>query len=115
MIAKQCTLFGGFAPPPDLDLRDRAAYILEQHPEARDDDALLLFYYWCEWDGLEALLDDEALDQLKGFLQKATSAETIRRRRQEIQKLGHGGGHLQPSGSVADWRRARDGAGPPRR
>jgi hypothetical protein len=112
----QLDLLGGPpAPPQDLDLRDKVAYILEAHPEARDDDAALLFWYWVTWDGLGQLLGAEALEKLERFMVRATSAETVRRRRQEIQKNRSKAGAQLPSRGVAEWRRARDGAGPPRR
>ena len=115
MPAMQYDLFGDLTPPQDLSLKNQVAYILETYPEARDSDALTLFHFWCDWDGLSALFDDSALEAIKEFLQKATSAETIRRRRQEIQQLQTEIGRLRPSEGAIAYRRARDGAGPPRR
>jgi hypothetical protein len=115
--AAQLDLFGGTAPPADLSYQERVALVLERHPEARDNDGLLLYYYWLTFDGLDAVLPDEATrDRFRIFLEKhATSPETIRRRRQEIQKNRTGAGSLRPSPGEAKRRRALDGAGAPRR
>ena len=116
IASQQFNLFSGEASAPQgLKLRDKVAYILEHHPDARDDDALLLYYYWLEFDNLADSLEPDALRRFKTwFAGSATNPETIRRRRQEIQQLRGEYGHLLPSEQVANYRKARDSAGPPR-
>jgi len=113
----QPDLFGENLPPSGISLVDRVANILDEVPDARNDDGLLALEYWCRYDGLAGVLDGDALrDFCDWFRAKATSYETIRRRRQEIQRnRDQDLGHLRPSPSVESYRRARDGAGPPRR
>ena len=115
MTTQQLDLFGDMAPPQDLDLRSKVAYILETHPETRDDDRLLTLWYWYEWNSIEAVISQAQFEDLLDWCQKADHPETIRRRRQEIQQLRTGKGTLQPSPGTANFRQARDGAGPPRR
>lgn len=112
---QQLDLFGDIHPPQDLDLRSRVAYVLEAHPETRDDDRLLTLWYWWEWNGLAAILTEAQFQVLLKWAARADAPETIRRRRQEIQQLRGDLGALRPSPEVADFRRKRDGAGPPRR
>jgi len=114
---EQSDLFGAGLPPSGISLRDRVAHILDEVPDARNDDALLALEYWCRYDGLANILEGDVLrDFCDWFRATALSYETIRRRRQEIQRNREEGiGHLRPTASVESYRRARDGAGPPRR
>jgi hypothetical protein len=114
---RQESLFADDLPPSGISLRDRVAHILDEVPDARNDDALLTLEYWCRYDGLASILEADVLaDFCDWFRVTATSYETIRRRRQEIQRNREDGiGHLRPSPSVERYRRERDGAGPPRR
>lgn len=117
---KQFDLFGSSTSlPPDLiasmNRDEKVAYILEHWPETRDDDRTLILRYWQEFDALEGALGSAEFARFAATFPKLTSPETIRRGRQSVQKLRTGTGSLQPSGSVADYRRARDSAGPPRR
>jgi len=118
LTARQFDLFGGLAYPPLTDAQ-RVAVILEQHPEARNDDGLLIYLYWMEFDGLGAVLrDEETRARFLAFLRDdtKTSAETIRRRRQEHQlNSTPGAGSLLPTPDQAEYRRRRAHAGPPRR
>ena len=113
----QLALLGDDLPPSGISLRDRVAHILDTVPDARNDDALLALEYWCRYDGLADVFEADVLrDFCDWFRARATSFETIRRRRQEIQRNRDDGiGHLRPSPSVETYRRSRDGAGPPRR
>ena len=114
----QLDLLGEGLPPTGISLQDRVAHILDEVPDARNDDGLLALEYWCRYDGLVDLFElVPSLDEFcEWFRVRATSFETIRRRRQEIQRNRDDGiGHLRPSPSVETYRRARDGAGPPRR
>ncbi len=114
MKAQQIDLFGGVHPPQDMTIQDQVAYVLDQHPETRDDDMALLFWYWKEWDGLYDALcpTDEWLMRFKRFLlEDATSPETIRRRRQEVQNDRN---RLRPSDAEAKYREKRSHAGPVR-
>lgn len=110
----QFDLFGGLSAPAGLSLQDKVAYVLEHYPEARDDDRLLTLWYWRTWDNLAAVVSEDQFDRLLTWCRNAAHPETIRRRRQEIQKLRTEVGHLLPSDSVAAFRKAQDGAGPPR-
>jgi hypothetical protein len=99
---------------------EKVAYILENYPETRGNDRLCMLRYWEEFDGLRVQLGEDAWAVFFDLFKvehpaKITHPETIRRGRQSVQKLRTGTGSLQPSGSVAEYRRARDGAGPPRR
>ena len=118
MSNSQLNLFGEVVAPPLDSYHDRVAWILENHPEARNDDRLCLFLYWLLYDGLHAALgSDEAVDRFRAFMEKqATTPETIRRRRAEIQKLRYpGAGTLLPDATEIERRRSLDGAGPPDR
>ena len=110
----QLDLLGGMAPPQGLDPQEKVAYLLEQHPDARNNDRELMLAYWSEFDGMREVLGQEGATRFAAWFRKATHPETIRRRRAEIQKLGGGGGSLLPSDGEAARRRALDGAGPPR-
>ena len=110
--AQQFDLFGILRAPQDLDLQSKVAYVLEHHPETRDDDRLLILWYWWEWNGLNAMLDRQTFEVLCVWSANAEQPETIRRRRQELQQLRSGTGCLCPSPEVAEHRRQQDGAGP---
>lgn len=119
MHAAQFDLFGGMAPPAHLNLQDRVRWILNTYPATRDDDRLLVLRYWLDFDGLGELLDADAIQTLERFLShpKTANPETLRRRRQELQRLDSGGSDetLAPSDSTKRWRKSRAHAGPPRR
>jgi len=84
-------------PYAGMTWKDKAAMILDQYPDTRDNDNV--FTLRLAW---------AARPETPAF-------ETWRRRRQEIQRNRSGAGYLRPSESVASYRRERDGAGPPRR
>jgi hypothetical protein len=76
-------------------------HILALHPEARDNDKLLMLLYW------------ELVDKInipkefrQDFLYKATHPETIRRARQKIQSAGD----YLPSPEVLEARRRKQQA-----
>jgi len=130
-----------FGAPPveahgDLSPMQKTELLLDEHPEARGDDKLLMLLWWERFDALPSLffwtlrdlfkgeMDDEelqvmadaALEQFKDwFRSTATHPETIRRRRAELQSNRKEHGVLRGSPQVTAYRRARDGAGPPRR
>ena len=115
----QYDLFGGSTDlPPDVIVNmsrdDKCAYIMENYPETRGDDRLCMLRYWQVFDSLDVVLGAEGWEAFKAAFLKITPPETIRRGRQEIQRIRTGTGSLQPSGAVTEYRRARDGAGPPR-
>jgi len=115
---QQLDLFGGStAMPPDVVAKmtrdEKVAYILENWPETRNDDQLLMLRYWQEFDGLQAALGAEAFAVFVEVFPHLTNPETIRRGRQTNQKNRSNSGHLRPSPSILEYRRARDGAGPP--
>lgn len=114
---RQMTLDGVEVDPyQDLNLRQRAAIILDNYPDARDNDNVFVLRCLWEFDGLRHVIDVATYRKILAWAarQDTTSFETWRRRRQEIQRNRSGAGYLQPSEDVADYRRRRDGAGPPR-
>lgn len=66
--------------------------VLEQYPEARNSDNLLLLLFWKEYCGLDVKLD---------FTQKLTPFESIRRMRQ---KLNAEGRYLATDKDVLEFR-----------
>jgi len=176
MSTKQMDMFG---PPVEPDLGNlsplqKAELLLDENPQARNDDLLLMLLWWERFDALGTLfhwtlrdlfkgeMDDEELqvmtdaamdrfhawfrstathpetlrDLFKGemddeelqvmtdaamdrfhawFRSTATHPETIRRRRAELQSNRKKHGTLRGSAGTTAYRKARDGAGPPRR
>ena len=110
----QFTMFGDVAPPTGLDLPGKVGYILENFPETRGDDKQLVLRFWEQFDGLRAILGDDAMDKLLASGSRLSNPETIRRRRQEHQQLRTSYGHLRPDDATIKRRRAQDGAGPVR-
>ena len=109
-------LFGEMVPPPDLKLEQKVEWLLREHPRCRDEDGELVVRFWWEFEGLSAVLDEGSRDRLAAFMERATSPDTITRRRRELQRLESGGsdGDLAPSKTVAKRRRKQYRAGPPR-
>ena len=137
-MTQQLTMFG--APPveaySDLSPREKAELLMDENPEARNDDRLLMLLWWERFDSLGTLfhwslrdlmegeVDDEELQVMANalserfkdwFRRTATHPETIRRRRVEIQSLRKKHGALRPAAHITAYRKARDGAGPPRK
>ena len=113
-----------------------AELLLDENPQARNDDRLLMLLWWERFDALGTLFhwtlhdlfkgerDDEelqvmveaAMDRFHAWFQNtATHPETIRRRRAELQSNRKNHGTLRGSAGTTAYRKARDGAGPPRR
>jgi hypothetical protein len=91
------------------NLRERMAYILRKYPAARNDYNLACFYYWLEFDGLDAVLGDK-VDAFRSWLVKqATSPETIRRRTQEVQNWKP---ELDADPDVEEYRQSQSRRGP---
>ena len=111
-IAGQFDLFGGLQPPPDLDRDAKVAYILERWPECRDDDRELWLRFWQVFDGMEQALGTKGMAQFRRFFLKATHPETIRRGRQEVQRVRTDSGSLRPSPEETKRRQELDGADP---
>ena len=135
----QLRMFG--APIPARDLagltpRQKAEVLLDEDERVRNDDRLLMLAWWKRFDNLDELFRWTLHDLLEGevsdeelaamaealserfgdwFQRMATSPETIRRRRQEIQVNRQDQGAMRGSAHTTAYRRARDGAGPPRR
>jgi hypothetical protein len=99
-----------------LDYREKAAIVLDAHPDARDNDNVFVLRCWWEFDGLHKVVDAETYRKLLAWASHpdTTAAETWRRRRQEIQRNRTGSGYLRPAQDVAEYRQRRDGSGPPR-
>ena len=99
--------------PAPMALRERVQEILRQHPEARNDDRELAYWYWVTFQGLSELLTADALEDFHTwFAKRAEQPETLARRRREIQ---NDAGKLKPSAPIEKYRRARAKFGPPRR
>ena len=105
MSISQLDLFGGSAPPTGMKMQKRVAYVLENWPEAPDDDNALFVGYLVLFGHLRR---DEA-ERWQKVLDNAPSFETLRRRRQELQNDLRA---FRASEPVREWREARAGAGP---
>lgn len=138
-MSEQLNMFGPPMPAQsnaDLSPHQKAELLLEQFPETREDDRLLMLKWWASFDNLDAVFRWTLSDLLEGevggeelaamaealsgrfqewFMRTATHPETIRRRRQDIQSNRKDLGALRGSASTTAYRKARDGAGPPRR
>ncbi len=62
-------------------VEDRVKFILERHPEARNDDLYLIILYWRYFDELGRYIRFVPYE----IIRKATRPETIRRTRQYVQ------------------------------
>jgi len=98
-----------------MSYAERTAYVLEHFPEARGNDCLCLLLYWWLWDSLDLILTDEEFAEMLAWTRHATTPETVRRRRQEFQRLRSTSGCLLPDEGTIARRRALDGAGSPDR
>ena len=106
-VATQSSFLG--APTVSGNLRDRIRYILEEHPDARDDYKLAIFIYWCEFDGLTDILGDRADAFREWFISDAVSPQTLRNRTQEVQNRHYG---LDASPEVEALRQKQSKRGP---
>ena len=105
-------------PHQGMSYKDKAAMILDQYPDARDNDKVFVLRCQWEFDGLHMVISAEVYRKLLAWAAHpdTTAPETWRRRRQEIQRNRNASaGYLRPSQSVEHYRRQRDGKGPPRR
>jgi len=137
-MTEQLSMFGPSVPAEmdHLSPRQKAESLLDENVEARNDDRLLMLLWWIQFDGLAqnfywALRDllegeksddelevmaDALLERFRDWFRRtATHPETVRRRRAEIQSNRQKEGALRGSASTTAYRRARDGAGPPRK
>ena len=104
--------------PPNGNLRQRIAWILDHHPEAKEDYRLTAFYYWLEYDGLAGILApgapqpdiDAALSRfLEWYITTARNPKTLLQRTQEVQRERP---HLAPSAQTQARRKRQGRAGP---
>lgn len=65
------------------EVREKVLTLLEDIPQTRDDDKLLMATYWNRFDGINF---NEAF--LPNFVNQATSPESISRARRDIQAKG---------------------------
>ena len=118
-LAPQLTFEGMDVDPyQNMELKDMAALILDQYPDAKDYDMVFVLRCLWEFDGLHKVIDAQTYRKLLAWAArfKGNRFETWRRRRQEIQRnRTPRAGYLRPSEHVEHYRRQRDGAGPPRR
>ena len=138
-MTEQLTMFGPPVPaaPQDLTPEQKAEFLLDENPDARGNDKLLMLLWWERFDALGSLfqwtfrdllegemadeelqvLADAALERFKTwFLSKSTThPETIRRRRAALQSNRKKHGTLRAPDHITAYRRSRDGAGPPRK
>src|SRR5690554_2639492 len=83
-------------------IRDNVRDILEQYPETRNSDKLLILKYW----ELVDKLPMHSMSRLKeAFVLNSTSTESIRRARQLIQESGE---FLPTNDNVVKRRRRRE-------
>lgn len=106
--ALQRSLFGGEIAVGGT-IVDKLTYILEEHPEARDDYMAAMFRYWQQFDGLGEVLGEKAEAFLEWFTSQATSVKTLQNRAMEIQRRR---GDLDASSDVRKWRDRQAKAGP---
>ena len=117
MTSRQLTFPGvDVDPHQGMTYRDKAAFILDQYPDSRDNDNVFVLRCMWEFDGLHKIISAEDYRKMLAWAARSqtTAFETWRRRRQEIQRNRTGSGYLRPTESVASYRQARDGAGPPK-
>ena len=106
MPVVQGTLFGGTVITGNIV--DKLTYILEEHPEAREDYKAAIALYWSEFDGLCEILGDKVTEFQEWFEEHATSPQTIRNRTQEIQNKRP---DLDASSETEKWRQRRSRSG----
>jgi hypothetical protein len=105
--AIQQDLFGGTHVAGNLV--DRLEYLLEEHPEAREDYMTGIVLYWLEFDGLQTILGDKADAFREWFMAHAKSPKTIQNRIMEIQNRRP---DLEASRDVEQVRQRLARAGP---
>jgi len=117
--ARQLTFPGVDVDPyVNASYKEKAALILSMYPDSRNNYNVLTLRCLWEFDGLSEIIDPETYERLLAWAghEKTTAFETYRRRCQEIQQNSSPSiGYLRPSPDVEEYRRQRDGAGPPRR
>lgn len=102
----QRDLFGGQTITGDVITK--MTFVLEQHPEAREDYKLAMFYYWREFDGLDETLNGQ-IDAFKEWLaNQATSPKTLQNRCMEIQNKRP---DLEAPPEIEEWRQKQSKAG----
>ena len=104
--AVQQDLFGGQAIVGNIV--DKLTWILEQHPAARQDYKLAMYYYWLEFDGLAEILDGKADAFKQWLIDNATSPKTLQNRCMEIQNKHP---DLEAPPEVEKWRQRQARAG----
>jgi len=104
--ARQRTLFGGETVTGSI--ADKLEYILEEHPDARDDYRVAMVTYWAQFEGLDRVLG-ERLDAFRAWLVDATSPKTIQNRVMEIQNRRP---DLEARSDVEELRQRQATAGP---
>jgi len=106
--ARQLTFPGvDVDPHRGMTYKDKAALVLDQYPDARDNDNVFTLRCLWEFDGLHRVIDAETYRKLLAWArsEQVTAFETWRRRRQEIQRNRTGSGYLRPSPDVEAYRR----------
>ena len=82
MTATQYDLFGGEQVAGDVV--DRLTDLLESYPDARECYMVAIFRYWLTFEGLDQFVADP--DALLAWAQRATPAQTLRNRHQDVWK-----------------------------
>lgn len=104
--------------PPSGSLYQRITWILQKHPEAKEDYRLAAFYYWMHYDGLaQTLAPDATQDEidaalsrfLEWYITTARSPKTLLQRTQELQRMRP---DLAPSPATRARRQRQAKAGP---
>lgn len=91
MPVQQSFIEGGDAFIPQdtasRNIRERVFEILKRFPEARNDYMALIVRYWFTYDGLDMVIQTQALQDkfMRWFTGRATSPKTIQNRAMEVQ------------------------------
>ena len=101
--------FAGAATPAG-NISERVAEVLRRHPEARNSYKALMFWYWVECDGLDGVLDAQALDDFRRWFcsKDVTSPKTLQNRAMEVQNDNPA---LDACPEVEIWRQRQSRAG----
>lgn len=106
-IVTQQSMFGD--PVVSGTISQRIEYLLDEHPEARDDYMRLLALFWLEFDGLAEVLEDKADRFVEWFVRSATSPKTLQNRCGEVQNENP---DLEASKEIAELRMRQATQGP---
>ena len=70
------------------DVRDKIAHLYQKEPEIANNDTLLQFAFWSEFDGLQHVLGDKYDEFKQWFFSEATKTSSIERSRRSMTEAG---------------------------